>query len=68
MTASPGTRRPRISPLGLTFLATASIGRLLVPVAGVLSAAAMLHEPLGLRELIALVVALGGVAVALRAH
>jgi probable blue pigment (indigoidine) exporter len=48
--------------------ATASIGTLLVPVAGVLSAAAMLHEPLGLRELIALVVALGGVAVALRAQ
>lgn len=47
--------------------ATASIGTLLVPVVGVLSAAAMLHEPLGLRELIALVVALGGVAVALRA-
>jgi len=39
-----------------------------VPVVGVLSAAAMLHEPLGLRELIALVVALGGVAVALRAQ
>jgi probable blue pigment (indigoidine) exporter len=48
--------------------ATASIGTLLVPVVGVLSAAAMLHEPLGLRELIALVVALGGVAVALRAQ
>jgi probable blue pigment (indigoidine) exporter len=47
--------------------ATASIGTLLVPVVGVLSAAAMLHEPLGLRELVALVVALGGVAVALRA-
>jgi len=48
--------------------ATASIGTLLVPVVGVLSAAAMLHEPLGLRELIALVVALGGVTVALRAQ
>jgi probable blue pigment (indigoidine) exporter len=48
--------------------ATASIGTLLVPVVGVLSAAAMLHEPLGLRELTALVVALGGVAVALRAQ
>ena len=47
--------------------ATASIGTLLVPVVGVLSAAAMLHEPIGLRELIALIVALGGVAVALRA-
>jgi probable blue pigment (indigoidine) exporter len=46
--------------------ATASIGTLLVPVVGVLATAAMLHEPLGLRELIALVVTLGGVAVALR--
>lgn len=46
--------------------ATASIGTLLVPVVGVLAAAAMLHEPLGLREIAALVFALGGVAVALR--
>lgn len=46
--------------------ATASIGTLLVPVIGVLAAGAMLHEPLGLRELAALAVALGGVAVALR--
>jgi drug/metabolite transporter (DMT)-like permease len=48
--------------------ATASIGTLLVPVVGVLSAAAMLHEPFGLREVVALVVALGGVALALRAQ
>ena len=48
--------------------ATASIGTLLVPVVGVMSAAAMLHEPFGPRELIALLVALGGVAVALRAQ
>lgn len=48
--------------------ATASIGTLLVPVVGVLSAAAMLHEPFGLREVIALAVALGGVALALRAQ
>jgi probable blue pigment (indigoidine) exporter len=48
--------------------ATASIGTLLVPVIGVLSAAAMLHEPFGLREMIALAVALGGVALALRAQ
>jgi probable blue pigment (indigoidine) exporter len=48
--------------------ATASIGTLLVPVVGVLAAAAMLHEPLGLRELIALAVTLGGVAVALRSE
>jgi drug/metabolite transporter (DMT)-like permease len=48
--------------------ATASIGTLLVPVVGVLSAAVMLHEPFGLREVIALAVALGGVALALRAQ
>ncbi len=46
--------------------ATASIGTLLVPVIGVLSAGAMLHEPLGLREITALVVTLGGVGMALR--
>ena len=46
--------------------ATASIGTLLVPVVGVLAAAVMLHEPLGLREAAALTIALGGVAVALR--
>jgi drug/metabolite transporter (DMT)-like permease len=34
----------------------------------VLSAAAILHEPFGLREVIALAVALGGVALALRAQ
>jgi drug/metabolite transporter (DMT)-like permease len=46
--------------------ATASIGTLLVPVVGVLAATATLHEPLGLREIAALVITLGGVAVALR--
>jgi drug/metabolite transporter (DMT)-like permease len=46
--------------------ATASIGTLLVPVIGVLASAAMLHEPLGVREIGALVVTLGGVAMALR--
>ena len=46
--------------------ATASIGTLLVPVIGVLAAGAMLHEPLGLREISALVFTLGGVALALR--
>jgi drug/metabolite transporter (DMT)-like permease len=46
--------------------ATASIGTLLVPVVGVLAAAMMLHEPLGLREIAALVITLGGVTVALR--
>jgi probable blue pigment (indigoidine) exporter len=33
---------------------------------GVLAAGAMLHEPLGLREITALVVTFGGVAMALR--
>ncbi len=47
--------------------ATASIGTLLVPVVGVVSAALMLHEPFGLREFAALTIALGGVAMALRA-
>jgi drug/metabolite transporter (DMT)-like permease len=46
--------------------ATASIGTLLVPVVGVLAAAAMLHEPLGLRQIAALAITLGGVTVALR--
>ena len=46
--------------------ATASIGTLLVPVIGVLAAGAMLHEPLGFREITALVVTLGGVGLALR--
>ena len=46
--------------------ATASIGTLLVPVVGVLAAAAALHEPLGLRQVAALAITLGGVAVALR--
>ena len=35
-------------------------------VIGVLSAAAVLHEPLGVREITALVVTLGGVTMALR--
>jgi probable blue pigment (indigoidine) exporter len=63
-----GERLSLVRALARLPAATASIGTLLVPVVGVLSAAAMLHEPLGLRELIALVVALGGVAVALRAQ
>jgi drug/metabolite transporter (DMT)-like permease len=46
--------------------ATASIGTLLVPVVGVLASAAMLHEPLGIRELAALTVTLCAVALALR--
>jgi drug/metabolite transporter (DMT)-like permease len=46
--------------------ATASIGTLLVPVIGVLASAVMLHEPLGWREIGALAITLGGVAMALR--
>lgn len=46
--------------------ATASIGTLLVPVVGVLAAGVMLHEPVGFREITALVVTLGGVGLALR--
>lgn len=46
--------------------ATASIGTLLVPVVSVLAAAVMLDEPLGLREIAALAITIGGVAVALR--
>jgi probable blue pigment (indigoidine) exporter len=46
--------------------ATASIGTLLVPVVGVLAASAMLHEPLGIREITALAVTLGGIGLALR--
>jgi probable blue pigment (indigoidine) exporter len=52
--------------LGRLPAATASIGTLLVPVVGVLAAAAMLQEPLGFREIAALVITLGGVAVAVR--
>jgi drug/metabolite transporter (DMT)-like permease len=52
--------------LGRLPAATASIGTLLVPVVGVLASAAMLHEPLGLRELAALAVTLAAVGLALR--
>jgi drug/metabolite transporter (DMT)-like permease len=46
--------------------ATASIGTLMVPAIGVLASVAMLHEPFGLREILALVVTLGGIALAMR--
>lgn len=66
-------------PMGLCYLAwfaalallpptAASIGTLLTPVIGVVSAALVLGEPLGLREVAALVLTLGGVAIALRAR
>lgn len=64
-------------PMGLCYLSwfaalrrlsptTASMGTLLTPVVGVFAAAAALDEPLGARELTALVLTLGGVALALR--
>lgn len=46
---------------------TAAIGTLLVPVLGVFSAAFLLGEPLGLRQLAALGLTLAGIAVATRA-
>jgi drug/metabolite transporter (DMT)-like permease len=46
--------------------ATASIGLLLVPVVGALSAAAILGEALGFREICAFVLTLGGVALELQ--
>lgn len=45
---------------------TASIGTLMVPVIGVVSAALMLGEPLGLQAIAVLIVTIGGVAVAMR--
>lgn len=45
---------------------TASIGGLLIPVVGVLASAATLGEPLGLREVLALTLTLGGVVLAAR--
>jgi drug/metabolite transporter (DMT)-like permease len=44
----------------------AAIGTLLTPVVGVLAAAVALGEPLGLREVLALVLTLGGILLALR--
>jgi drug/metabolite transporter (DMT)-like permease len=46
--------------------ATASIGTLLVPLVGVTTAAHFLGEPFGIREIAALILTLGGVALALR--
>lgn len=64
-------------PMGLCYLtwfatlrrlppAIASTGMLLVPLIGVLSAAFILGEPLGLRELVSLALTLGGVTLALQ--
>jgi drug/metabolite transporter (DMT)-like permease len=46
--------------------ATASTGMLLVPVVGVVSAALIIGEPLGLRVVMAMVLTLGGVTLALQ--
>jgi len=64
-------------PMGLCYLtwfetlrrlppASASTGMLLVPLIGVISAALILGEPLGLREVVAMVLTLGGVTLALQ--
>lgn len=63
-------------PMGLCYLtwfetlrrlppSSASTGMLLVPLIGVISAALILGEPLGLREVLAMVLVLGGVTLAL---
>ncbi len=46
--------------------ATASIGTLMVPTIGVLASVVLLHEPFGSREIAALAVTLGGIALAMR--
>lgn len=66
-----------IGPMALCYLtwfgaikrlptATASTGLLLVPIIGTLSAAVILGEPLGMREILAFALTLGGVALELR--
>jgi len=66
-----------IIPMGVCYLtwfetlrrlppATASTGMLLVPIVGVVAAALMVGEPLGLRELLAMAFTLGGVTLALQ--
>ncbi len=66
-----------VVPMGVCYLAwfetlrrlspvTASTGILLVPALAVVAAAMMLGEPLGIREVVAIALTLGGVALALR--
>lgn len=66
-----------IAPLGLCYLAwfaalkrlpasAAAAGTLLTPVVGVITAALFLGEPLGLREILALSLTIGGVVLAIR--
>ena len=66
-----------VVPMGICYLtwfaalrrlppAAAAVGTLLVPLTGILSAAALLGEPLGGRQALAMVLTLGGVVLALR--
>lgn len=66
-----------VAPLGLCYLAwfaalkrlpasAAAAGTLLTPVVGVITAALFLGEPLGLREVLALSLTIGGVVLAIR--
>lgn len=66
-----------LGPMGVCYLtwfatlrrlppSTAATGTLIVPVLGVIGAALMLGEPLGLREILAMALTLGGVTLAMR--
>jgi drug/metabolite transporter (DMT)-like permease len=66
-----------LGPMGLCYLtwfaalrrlpaSTAALGTLIVPAIGVIAAALLLGEPLGLREALAAALTLGGVALAIR--
>lgn len=66
-----------LGPMGICYLAwfaalrrlpaaTAAIGTLSVPIIGVIAAAVMLREPLGMREALAMALTLAGVALALQ--
>ena len=66
-----------LGPMGLCYLtwfaalrrlpaSTAALGTLVVPVIGVIAAALLLGEPLGLRQVVAALLTLGGVALAIR--
>ena len=68
-----------VVPLGIAYVtwfralrllpaSTAAIATLLVPLIGVLGSAVLLREPLGTRQLLALAMTLGGVALAARAR
>jgi drug/metabolite transporter (DMT)-like permease len=66
-----------LGPMGLCYLtwfaalqrlpaSTAALGTLIVPVIGVVAAAILLGEPLGVREVLAAALTLGGVALAIQ--